>query len=75
MGKKEFQQEIKRRMYILGYDRKSLADQAGIPVVTLDGVIGGRVLPTARTATAIAEALEMDPRDFRAMAYDAQQTA
>lgn len=75
MGKIEFREEIKRRMYILGYTRKDLAQKADIPVSTVDMVIDCRVLPSARTSEAIARALEMSARDFRGMAYEAQQSA
>ena len=75
MEKSEFPEEVKRRMYILGYTRKDLAVKADIPVSTVDMVIDCRVLPSARTSDALARALEMSPRDFRSMAYEAQQSA
>jgi transcriptional regulator with XRE-family HTH domain len=75
MGRTEFREEVKRRMYILGYTRKDLAEKADVPASTVDMVIDGRVLPSARTSDALAKALEMSPRDFRSMAYEAQQSA
>lgn len=63
---------IDRQMFVKGYTISSLAEKAGVSVLTASGVLLGKKRPTPQTSQLLAAALDMDVIDFRVAIYDAK---
>ncbi len=55
------------RLYVLGITQRELAQKVGAAEGTISGIFTGKILPSIRLSVSIAEVLEMDERELRAM--------
>ena len=73
MRKDEATLFIERQMYVLGFTKTTLAANVGIAPEHLSKILSFKVLPSPKTSSKLAVALQMPAQDLRAMFYDVQQ--
>lgn len=58
------------RIYIAGFTLKSLSNEISVTPQYLSKIVNGIQRPSPQMASRIAEAIEMDPREFRSLFCD-----